>query len=85
MATFSKKIMGKEVGDASVYAPPHNMDGKAISGAVPTQSGTEYMRSMNPGVGVVSKGNYPETKTTGIKIRGTGCATKGVTARGPMG
>jgi uncharacterized protein YaiE (UPF0345 family) len=29
---------------------------------------------------------YPETKvkTTGIKIRGTGAATKGVMARGPM-
>ena len=29
MATFSKKVMGKEVGDASVYAPPHNMSGEA--------------------------------------------------------
>lgn len=28
---------------------------------------------------------YEEPKTTGIKIRGTGAATKGVTARGPMG
>lgn len=27
---------------------------------------------------------YPETKTSGIKIRGTGAATKGTTARGPM-
>jgi hypothetical protein len=25
-----------------------------------------------------------DTKTTGIKIRGTGAATKGVMARGPM-
>ena len=25
-----------------------------------------------------------DVKTTGIKIRGTGCATKGITARGPM-
>lgn len=31
-------------------------------------------------------GGYPQTgvKTTGIKIRGTGAATKGVKARGPM-
>ena len=29
MATFSKKVMGKEVGDAAVYAPPHNMSGEA--------------------------------------------------------
>jgi hypothetical protein len=30
---------------------------------------------------------YPQTdiKTTGIKIRGTGAATKGTQARGPMG
>ena len=27
---------------------------------------------------------YAEPKTTGIKIRGTGAATKGVMARGPM-
>ena len=27
---------------------------------------------------------YPGTKTDGIKIRGTGAATKGVMARGPM-
>jgi len=26
-----------------------------------------------------------DVKTTGIKIRGTGCATKGTMARGPMG
>jgi hypothetical protein len=27
---------------------------------------------------------YPATKTSGVKIRGTGAATKGTTARGPM-
>jgi hypothetical protein len=27
---------------------------------------------------------YPGVKTSGIKIRGTGAATKGVMARGPM-
>ena len=27
---------------------------------------------------------YPATKTSGIKIRGTGAATRGVMARGPM-
>jgi hypothetical protein len=27
---------------------------------------------------------YKPTKTSGIKIRGTGAATKGVMARGPM-
>jgi hypothetical protein len=43
------------------------------------------MTEMNISVGGVSKGNYKETKTTGIKIRGTGAATKGTMARGPMG
>lgn len=28
---------------------------------------------------------YAEVKTSGIKIRGTGAATKGTMARGPMG
>ena len=33
----------------------------------------------------VSIGNKkPAVKTDGVKIRGTGAATKGVTARGPM-
>jgi hypothetical protein len=39
---------------------------------------------MNISVGNVSKGNYAPEKTDGIKIRGTGAATKGVMARGPM-
>jgi hypothetical protein len=52
---------------------------------VKTQSGAAYMNEMNISVGGASKGNYKEAKTSGIKIRGTGAATKGVTARGPMG
>ena len=31
-----------------------------------------------------SKGPTEKPKTSGIKIRGTGAATKGVMARGPM-
>ena len=42
------------------------------------------INEMNPSVAGLSKGNYKETKTSGIKIRGTGAATKGVMARGPM-
>lgn len=38
----------------------------------------------NISVGGISKGNYPADKTDGIKIRGTGAATKGLKARGPM-
>jgi hypothetical protein len=51
---------------------------------VKTQSGKDYLNEMNISAGV-SKGNFKPEKTTGIKIRGTGAATKGVMARGPMG
>ena len=85
MATFSKKLMGKEVGDASVYAKPHTMSSGSVSNQVPTETGAKRMTEMNPSVGGISKGNYKPVKTDGIKIRGTGAATKGVMARGPMG
>jgi len=35
-------------------------------------------------VGAVRNTDYPGVKTSGIKIRGTGAAKKGVMARGPM-
>ena len=85
MAKYSHKMGGKEVGQAAVYAEPHTMDGKKVKAQVPEKSGTAYMNEMNIASGNTSKGNYKEAKTTGIKIRGTGAATKGVMARGPMG
>jgi hypothetical protein len=84
MAKFSQKQNGKEVGQAAVYAEPHTMAGKEVKAQVPKKSGAEYMNEMNIAVGI-SKGNFKEPKTTGIKIRGTGAATKGTMARGPMG
>jgi hypothetical protein len=87
MATFSKKMMGKEVGDAKVYAKPHTMSGKAVG--VETNPGKAPNRSkldtLDVSVGAESKsaGDEP-TKTSGIKVRGTGAATKGLMARGPM-
>ena len=76
---------------ASAYAKPHTMSGGAVD--------IGYKDGTNPGfgknkskldeldisVGHLSKsaGDEP-TKTDGIKIRGTGAATKGVMARGPM-
>ena len=93
MAKFSSKSMGKENGPASVYAQPHTMDGKATS----IQSAGKYMSDPNnmsadestPGgmpARRVSMGDpgQDNVKTTGIKIRGTGAATKGIMARGPM-
>lgn len=72
--------MAKENKPASAYA------GRAKEGAVKsviTKPGNG-MDKMNISVGGVSKGNYAPEKTDGIKIRGTGAATKGVKARGPM-
>ena len=86
MAKYSQKMQGKEVGSAEIYAAPHTMDAGATS--VKTYSGytpgAKVMDKMNMSVGGISKGNFPAEKTTGIKIRGTGAATKGVMARGPM-
>ena len=85
MAKFSKKVMGKEVGDAATYAAPHKMNGKPLvmstnPGKPSDISSTTTMK--------MSVGNYNNgestTKTSGIKMRGTGAATKGVMSRGPM-
>jgi len=48
------------------------------------QPNKEYLREANVSVGNVRSNDYKGTKTDGIKIRGTGAATKGVMARGPM-
>jgi hypothetical protein len=84
---YSMKRDGKEVGPASLYAPPHTMDGKAMK--ISSNPGKNPNRSKldtyDVSIGAISKsaGNE-QVKTTGIKTRGNGCATKGVMARGPM-
>ena len=83
MGKFSKKVMGKEVGDASTYAVPHTMDGKA-GVAMRPKAPIPRKANWNPLDGV-SIGINDEVKTSGIKMRGTGAATKGVMSRGPMG
>ena len=45
----------------------------------------KYLREMNVSVANNRSNDYKPAKTSGIKIRGTGAATKGVMARGPMG
>ena len=84
---YSMKRDGKEVGPASVYAPPHTMDGKAMK--ISSNPGKDPNRSKldtyDVSIGAISKSAGSEsTKTSGIKTRGNGCATKGVMARGPM-
>tara|TARA_R110000822_G_scaffold17335_8_gene58513 strand:+ start:638 stop:877 length:240 start_codon:yes stop_codon:yes gene_type:complete len=72
---------------ATTYAKPHTMSGKAVTveanpGKMPNRS---QMDSLDVSVGNLSKSAGNETtKTSGIKIRGTGAATKGLMARGPM-
>ena len=79
--------MAKNNLSASAYAKPHTMSGKSVS--VAENPGKEPNRSkmdtMDVSVGAISKSAGNETvKTTGIKMRGTGAATKGVMSRGPM-
>jgi hypothetical protein len=86
MAKYSMKQGGKEVGDADVYAEPHTMDGKKITTAkdAVTKPGNG-MDKLNMSTGFYSKGNYETINKHGeMKIRGTGAATKGTKARGPM-
>jgi hypothetical protein len=71
---------------ASAYAKPHTMTGKLVKisdnpGGVPNK---QYMKDANVSVANTNSNEYPGVKTSGIKIRGTGAATKGVMARGPM-
>ena len=86
MAKFSQKQGGKEVGQAPTYAAPHDMKGRATSIQADSAytTGAKALDVANISVGGISKGNTGEPKTSGIKIRGTGAATKGLMARGPM-
>ena len=113
MATFSKKMMGKEVGDGTFYAKPHHNPVKAgrplpygekmvtsrVGGPQPstvdsysnrkmTDPNILNARQVSPRTSVmrVSAGapGADDVKTTGIEVRGSGAATKGRMARGPM-
>ena len=79
--------MAKNNLSASAYAKPHTMSGKSVS--VAENPGKEPNRSkmdtLDVSVGAISKSAGNETvKTDGIKMRGTGAATKGTMCRGPM-
>jgi len=91
MAKFSKKVMGKEVGQASVYAEPHTMNGKpmkTVDIGYKTDPNSMAANESTPGgmpARRVSIGNNTRgPKTDGIETRGNGAATKGRLARGPM-
>ena len=95
MAKYSRKIMGKEVGDGALYAPPHTMEGKfmdvkdaqkAVSRPPDPNTLAANQMTCNTVAGRVSAGDpgRDDVKTSGIKMRGAGAATKGTMCRGPM-
>lgn len=86
MASYSMKKGGKEVGPASIYAEPHTMDGKKMKMDPNPGSGPGYNDSDNVDISVANivKRVNNDVKTSGIKMRGTGAATKGTMSRGPM-
>jgi hypothetical protein len=54
--------------------------------ATPVVGADDIKKALRMDVSVANmhSNEYKPTKTSGIKIRGTGCATKGTMARGPM-
>ena len=50
----------------------------------PKETQSVLDKNMRVSLGALASKPCPEPKTSGIKIRGTGAATKGTTARGPM-
>lgn len=88
MAKYSNKVMGKEVGQADVYAEPHTMSGKTITAEslIKNKTGAACMSEMNISVGNISKGTYAPVNPYGTgTMRGYGAATKGRKISGKMG
>lgn len=57
---------------------------KVANVEVGVEDNSKYLRDTPVSVANSRSQGYKPTKTDGIKIRGTGAATKGVMARGPM-
>ena len=85
MAKYSQKLMGKEVGQAPVYAEPHSMSGKKLDYRVTSKpEGPEYVKKMNASIGNISRAKFDEPKGK-VKTRGTGAATKGLYSSTKLG
>jgi hypothetical protein len=48
------------------------------------EDNAKYLKETPTNVANSRSQGYKPTKTSGIKMRGTGCATKGLMSRGPM-
>ena len=81
---YTMKKGGKEIGPASVYAKPHTMSGGSVEFTSVTPPNMSDPANMNMSLNDYSNKRPPAAKTSGIKVRGTGAAIKGVMARGPM-
>lgn len=86
--------MAKDNKPAEAYALPHTMSGKNLKSKDFVKSPVKdpnllSAEQVSPRTGAkrVSLGNpdAEDVKTTGMKQRGYGAATKGFTSRGPMG
>jgi len=86
MAKYSQKLMGKEVGAAAVYAKPHTMTSKNVTVEANPGKGKDMsmLSNVRASIGSIASQEQPGTKTSGIKMRGAGAATKGTMSRGPM-
>jgi hypothetical protein len=70
---------------ASAYAKPHTMSGGKVALGNGTTAEPTAANKVDMTVGNINRDGYdPKAKTSGIKVRGTGAATKGLMARGPM-
>ena len=83
---FTMKRGGKEIGSANVYAKPHTGSSPKVelgNGYGKVKKG-DQLDDLCVSVNAFSSRSCPEPKTSGIKMRGVGAATKGVMSRGPM-
>ena len=83
-----KVVTGKNPDNkpAESYAKPHTMSGSTVGVKQAEEAVAKPgspIDALRPSIGTLFK-SQPETKTDGIKIRGTGAATKGIKSRGPM-
>lgn len=76
---------------ADVYAPPHTMSDKLITGqevmekgVYATEKSAKDANLKDPIPNGVSFGTTKEPKSDGIVMRGHGAAIKGIKSRGPM-
>ena len=69
---------------ASTYAKPHTMAGGAVNVKDAVTKPGNGIDQLEMSVAGSFKKQKDEVKTSGIKQRGSGAATKGFTSRGPM-